>query len=298
MANNIEVITDPTKYVWYELLVDDCYAIITEGIFRSRWDLIETYHQLGERIVTDKNYQWNARGNGRTLAGLRESIGISESTIWRAIQFYEKYPDLSTVPEGKNISWNKLVHKYLPSPTPSNTPGFPNGKYRVIYADPPWEYGNTMPQFYDSSPRFGAQENHYLTMSLDDICALPIKDKTEDNAVLFLWATSPILEDAFRVINAWGFEYKTSFIWDKEKHVMGHYNSVRHEFLLLCIRGSCPLDNQKLFDSVYTEERTEHSKKPEYFRNIIDTIYPNGKRIELFARSKHDNWESWGNEIS
>ena len=168
----------------------------------------------------------------------------------------------------------------------------PTGKYRIIYADPPWKYGNTMPDY------MGVQDDHYPLMSLNDICALPIRDMAEDNSVLFLWVTSPILEDAFKVINSWGFEYKTSFVWDKVKHVMGHYNSVRHEFLLLCIRGSCPLDNQKLFDSVYSEERTEHSTKPEYFRNVIDTIYPNGKRIELFARSKHENWKSWGNEVS
>jgi N6-adenosine-specific RNA methylase IME4 len=145
---------------------------------------------------------------------------------------------------------------------------------------------------------FGVQDDHYHTMDMDAICAMPIKNVSEDNSVMFLWATSPILEEAFQVIRAWGFEYKTSFVWDKVKHVMGHYNSVRHELLLVCVRGSCQPDERKLFDSVYTEERTEHSKKPEYFRKVIDTIYPIGKRIELFAREQHEGWTSYGNEIS
>ena len=80
-------------------------------------------------------------------------------------------------------------------------------------------------------------------------------------------------------------------------HNMGHYNSVRHEFLLVCTRGSCTPDNVQLFDSVQSIERTEHSKKPEAFRKIIETLYTNGSRIELFAREKHDGWQSWGNEL-
>jgi hypothetical protein len=111
-----------------------------------------------------------------------------------------------------------------------------DGKYRVFYADPPWEYANSQPDY------FGEQRDHYPTMPLEEICSEPIAEHAEDNAVLFLWATSPGLEDAFAVIKAWGFKYKASFVWDKVKHVMGHYNSVRHEFLLIAVRGSCQPD--------------------------------------------------------
>lgn len=169
-------------------------------------------------------------------------------------------------------------------------PPLPLDKYRVIYADPPWRYGNTMP---DS---FGEQADHYKLLTVAEIALLPIKEMVQDNAVLFLWVTSPILEEAFEVVKAWGFKYKSAFIWDKVKHVMGHYNSVRHEILLVCVRGSCQPDVRKLFDSVYSEERTEHSKKPDYFREVIDTIYPEGQRIELFARVKADGWDTWGND--
>jgi N6-adenosine-specific RNA methylase IME4 len=134
-------------------------------------------------------------------------------------------------------------------------------------------------------------------MPLDSICAFPVDDMAEDNAVLFLWATSPQLPEALKVIDSWGFEYKASFVWDKIKHVMGHYNSVRHELLFIATKGSCTPEVMKLFDSVITLERTEHSKKPVVFREIIDTLYPSGTRIELFAREQAAGWESYGNQL-
>lgn len=161
-------------------------------------------------------------------------------------------------------------------------------KYRVIYADPPWSYNDKQ-----NTETLGGAEKHYPTMPLDDICGLPVP--SADNAVLFLWVTSPLLEDCFKVINAWGFKYKSSFVWDKVKHNMGHYNSVRHEFLLICTKGNCVPDVQKLFDSVQTIERTDHSRKPKEFRDIIDTLYPAGNRLEMFAREAPKGWDVWGN---
>lgn len=161
-------------------------------------------------------------------------------------------------------------------------------KYRVIYADPPWSYNDKQ-----DTAKLGGAVKHYPTMPLDEICALPIP--AEKNAVLFLWTTSPMLEDAFRVINAWGFKYKSSFVWDKISHAMGHYNSVRHEFLLVCVKGSCTPDVPKLYDSVVSIERTEHSRKPDDFRTMIDTLYPVGERLEMFAREASDGWDVWGN---
>jgi N6-adenosine-specific RNA methylase IME4 len=163
-------------------------------------------------------------------------------------------------------------------------------KYRIIYADPPWKYGNSMP--------LGTTEpqDYYLLMDTHDICAMPIKDITEKDAVLFLWSTSPHLPEALQVAKEWGFTYKTTFIWDKIKHNMGHYNSVRHEILLVCTKGACTPDVKRLFDSVVSEERTEHSKKPNVFREIIETIYTYGNKIELFARETPEGWDVFGNQ--
>ena len=172
----------------------------------------------------------------------------------------------------------------------------PKGKHRVIYADPPWWYAT--PQ-HSKTEQATVLKSHYPSMKIDEICALPIKQMAADNAVLFLWTTSPLLFEAGKVIDAWGFTYKASIIWDKVKHNVGHYVSVRHEFLLICTRGSCPKDSDKLADSVVVMERTEHSAKPDIFRNMIDEMYVpvKGDRVELFARAdlpKH--WKAWGNQ--
>ena len=175
----------------------------------------------------------------------------------------------------------------------ANTKSLPDGKYRVFYADPPWSYGNSG----SGIDQYGPAERHYSAMTIAELCAMDVKDIAADNAVLFLWVTSPLLDECWPVIKAWGFEYKTSFVWDKIKHNFGHYNSVRHEFLLVCTRGSCTPDVKELVDSVQSIERGEHSEKPERFRGIIDQLYPTGKRIELFARKRDiPGWEVYGNE--
>ena len=167
-------------------------------------------------------------------------------------------------------------------------------KFRVIYSDPAWSYNDKQ-----ETPQLGGAAKHYDTMSVSEICSLPVKEISEKDSVLFLWVTSPLLEDAFTVIKAWGFKYKTSFVWDKVKHNMGHYNSVRHEMLLIATKGSCTPDNKKLYDSVQSIERNDnHSEKPIEFLNIIDDLYNYGNKLEMFCRDiKKDNWYGWGNEI-
>lgn len=167
----------------------------------------------------------------------------------------------------------------------------PEGTYRIVYADPPWQYSDRK----EYAPQ-GAAENHYPTMTIHELCNMQLP-KIEDNAVLFFWVTSPLLEDAFKVINAWGFKYKASFIWDKIAHNMGHYNSVRHEILLIATKGSCLPDNQKLYDSVQSIERTEHSVKPNVFRSIIEALYTHGSKVELFARKRYEGWDVFGNQV-
>jgi len=169
--------------------------------------------------------------------------------------------------------------------------------YRVIYADPPWSYGNS--GVINDSDNYGRAARHYPSLSIAELCALPVKALADPDAVLFLWVTSPLLAECFAVVAAWGFTYKSSFVWDKVRHNFGHYNSVRHELLLVCTRGSCTPDVRTLHDSVQTIERSDvHSEKPEHFRSIIDDLYPRGARIELFARcAAPAPWETWGNEL-
>ncbi len=162
------------------------------------------------------------------------------------------------------------------------------GIFQLFYADPPWKYGTEMSAT--------VPEDYYPTMEIEEICSLPIDEMTDTNAVLFMWTTTGFLEESFEVVHAWGFEYKTCFIWDKVRHNVGPYSSVRHEILLLCTKGSYPIQNLKLYDSVHTEERTEHSKKPEFYYQMIEDLYPNAKKLELFARNKREGWTSFGNQ--
>jgi N6-adenosine-specific RNA methylase IME4 len=169
----------------------------------------------------------------------------------------------------------------------------PDAKYRVGLADPPWSYHDKADA---GSVQAGGAALHYPTMTIAELCALPVSTIFTDDAVLFLWVTSPLLFESLPVVHAWGFTYKASFVWDKVRHNMGHYNSVRHEYLLVCTRGRCTPDHVELFDSVQSIERTTHSTKPAAFRRIIDTLYPNGRRIELFARERVDGWDAYGFE--
>ena len=176
-------------------------------------------------------------------------------------------------------------------------PPLPDDKYRIWYADPPWRYNDS--GVITETDAYGRAERHYPTMSIDELCEMggQIKERCTDDAVLFLWVTSPLLEDAFPILHAWGFKYKSSFVWDKVRHNFAHYNSMRHEFLLVATRGSCTPDEKKLLDSVQSIERTsKHSEKPAEFREIIDTLYTWGKRIELFSRTDAEGWDTWGNE--
>ena len=108
---------------YYQLLVDDCKAIVTEAVFISRWTLVEGYHTLGDRIVNDTNYQKHAKGNEQLIERLARNLkSVSKRTLYDAIRFYKKYPVLAEVPEGKNISWNKLRTEYLPDKIDEDKP--------------------------------------------------------------------------------------------------------------------------------------------------------------------------------
>jgi N6-adenosine-specific RNA methylase IME4 len=174
----------------------------------------------------------------------------------------------------------------------------PVGKNRVIYADPPWRYGDSRAglEVYEGS----AAEAQYPTMSAAEICALDVKALAADDAVLFCWATFPLLPDALDVIHAWGFVYKTAIVWDKVRPNLGNYHNASAELLLVCTRGSCTPEIDDRIDQVQTIKReTRHSEKPEAFRELIDKLYPSGPRIELFRRGEAPRgWTIWGNEAA
>lgn len=171
-------------------------------------------------------------------------------------------------------------------------PGLPSGRYPVIYADPPWRY-----EFAESESR--AIENQYPTMDLDSICALNVSGVATDDAILFMWATSPKLAEAMRVVESWGFTYRSSAVWVKPQLGMGYYFRQQHELLLVATRGSMPApapgDRPR---SVYESPREAHSAKPLAFYEFIESMYPTLPRVELFARMPREGWAGWGNQLA
>lgn len=173
-----------------------------------------------------------------------------------------------------------------------NAPLAVAAKFPVVYADPPWRYEN---------PPMGASnrsiENHYPTMSLEEICAMPVADIVTDDAILYMWATAPKLAECLQVIAAWGFDYRTNFVWVKDKIGMGYHARSQHEILLVAKRGNIPPPAvADRVSSVVMAERGEHSAKPAVFYELIESFYPTLPKIELFCRSPRDGWVVWGNQ--
>jgi N6-adenosine-specific RNA methylase IME4 len=166
----------------------------------------------------------------------------------------------------------------------------PTGPYDVIYADPPWRYASAT-----TTPTRRIEEQ-YPTMALEDIRALKVEALAGPDAVLFLWATAPLLPDCLTVIEAWGFAYKTCMVWDKERMGLGHWVRVQHELLLIATCGKPSLPAVKDTRSVIREPRGLHSRKPDRARRDIEAMFPAARRIELFARMRTPGWEAWGNE--
>jgi N6-adenosine-specific RNA methylase IME4/ParB-like chromosome segregation protein Spo0J len=163
-------------------------------------------------------------------------------------------------------------------------------RYPVLYVDPPWRYEHA-----ESESR--AIENQYPTMSLDDIKAMPLDDIAFADCVLFMWATSPKLAEAFEVLHAWGFSYRTCAVWDKQKIGMGYYFRQQHELLLVAVRGTpptpAPADRPS---SVFSYPRGEHSAKPHEVYELIEAMYPSLPKLEMFCRSPRAGWGVWGNQ--
>jgi N6-adenosine-specific RNA methylase IME4 len=164
-------------------------------------------------------------------------------------------------------------------------------RYPVIYADPPWRY--------EHPPMGGnrAVENHYPTMSLEEICALNVRELAADDSMLYLWATAPKLSECMQVITDWGFDYRTNLVWVKDKIGMGYHARSQHELLLVARRGNIPppAEHDRV-SSVIFAERAEHSAKPAIFHELIERFYPGLSRIELFSRVRRPGWAVWGNQ--
>jgi len=195
---------------------------------------------------------------------------------------------------------------------------FDGDRFNFILADPPWKYEDNT-----TTPNRRI-ENQYPTMELHAICNLrddngkPLTDLIHDNATLALWTTAPKVAEAMKVIEAWGFDYRTQMVWDKGKIGPGHYVRGKHEILLFAVKGKPgtpkPADRPPSCGTIEEYERwmygakkaaalakkrkkLRHSEKPDVFYAILERMYPKATRLELFARGLREGWGAWGLDV-
>lgn len=165
---------------------------------------------------------------------------------------------------------------------------FPNKKYNIIYADPPWyEQGG-------GKIKRGA-DRHYNLMKTNDIKKLPVANLADEKCWLFLWVTNNFLKDGLEVMEEWGFTYVTNLVWAKNTIGLGYYLRGQHEICLFGKKGQMK-PKSRSESTLVTAKKSKHSKKPEEFYEKIEALN-SGPKIELFARNTRNGWDSWGNQI-
>lgn len=178
---------------------------------------------------------------------------------------------------------------------------FTGQSYDVILADPPWSYDAW---HTNTGPEGRTAAKHYNTMTLEDIKALPVQDLAAENCALFLWAVWPELPGALEVVESWGFRYRTiAWVWAKLNsgglgfHTgLGYYSRANTEPCLLAVKGSMPPAAHDVLALIVSPVR-EHSRKPDEQYGKIERLYPDARKIELFARQAWPGWDVWGNEV-
>ena len=174
-------------------------------------------------------------------------------------------------------------------------------KYKIIYADPAWTY-----RVWSKKGLGRTASSHYKVSSLEEMKQLPIKEISNDDSVLFMWATYPNLKEAFELGEAWGFKYKTvAFTWVKRNKKsdgyfvgMGYYTRANAEICLLFTRGKILKRLSKSVRQICDARIRKHSQKPDEIRDKIVKLFGDLPRIELFARDNFKGWDSWGDEVN
>lgn len=245
-----------------------------------------------------------AENEKKSATAKAKASGTNRAAIERATKLVAERPDLAEKVAKGEVKPTQAQRQLKRDKIASRIEPFPEGKYRVIYADPPWKYNDSREGLGAGDGVSGgvdrastAANDHYPTMSKSELMALDVKGLADTDAVLFCWATFPLLDDQLEVVASWGFQYKTAFVWDKGSGSFGNYHNCCAELLLVCTRGSCTPDQVEKERQVQFFPRGKHSAKPEDWRVLIDRMYPHGPRVELFRRGKApDGWHVWGNQ--
>ena len=178
-------------------------------------------------------------------------------------------------------------------------PTLPDKKYSIIYADPPWDYKGQRQHNGKGGKETGGAEVHYPTVTLQDLKKLEISKIAATNCLLFMWTTSPHLDQAIELGKSWGFQWATvGFVWNKERVNPGFYTMSQCELCLVFKKGKIPNPRGKRNIRQYLSIRREnHSSKPSEVRERINEMFPAQEKIELFSREMlNGKWTVWGNE--
>ncbi|QIF82655.1 MT-A70 family methyltransferase [Brevundimonas sp. 'scallop'] len=188
----------------------------------------------------------------------------------------------------------------LPDPV-QNLRAFTSGrKFKTVLADPPWQFQNRTGKVAPEHRRL----NRYPTMTLDDICDLPVSEVVEDTAHLYMWVPNALLPEGLRVMEAWGFQYKSNLVWHKirkdggsDGRGVGFYFRNVTELILFGVRGknARTLDAGRSQVNMIQTRKREHSRKPDEQYELIEACSP-GPYLELFARGERPKWAVWGNQ--
>ena len=175
-------------------------------------------------------------------------------------------------------------------------------KYQIIYADPPWDYKGQK-QTGKKKQQTGGAISHYPTMTVPDMIeefSPEIEKWADEDCLLYMWTSSPHMDQAIKLGEGWGFKYATvAFAWYKQKKNPGFYTMSQFELVLVFKRkgGKIPQPRgARNIPQLYSEERREHSRKPEGIRQNIELMHPTQNKIEMFARTTPEGWDVFGNE--
>lgn len=281
-------LSDDQRAMQVAALVDE----LAEKGKRERTKAASESCRKNKSSVSDTAADTEPKEKADNRKSVSKKARVSERKTKKAQRVRRANPKLAAKVESGEITLQAAIREVVKAEqapkAKAATASLPIGEFNLICADPPWRY-----DFSETETR--AIENQYTSQDVDEICKANVPAAT--NCALFLWATAPKLLEAIRVMKAWGFEYKTHAIWDKQTMGMGYWFRGRHELLLVGVRGKfSPPAAEARIASVLSYPKGKHSSKPDEIYDALRNMFPHARRLEMYARGKRDGWETWGAE--